>query len=149
MHSVADGSQRDLIWPLGHKYGVWKCLVSPNCTFESSERVGTMVKLELYVLLVVCSLNIRTILPGVLRHAVLVSPYPPPTGLQKMSLLPHIICLDVPCLKDKQAVQEVFSIGSTLDAVKVIRVETERGLVLKVQNDILGYVHVRTVADMS
>ena len=84
MHSVADGSQRDLIWPLGHKYGVWKCLVSPNCTFKSSERVGTMVKLELYMLLVVCSLNIRTILPGVPRHAVLASPYPPPTGLQKM-----------------------------------------------------------------
>ena len=66
-----------------------------------------------------------------------------------LSLLPHIICLDVPRLKDKQAVQEAFSIGSTLDAVKVVRVETERGLVLKVQNDILGYVHMRTVADMS
>ena len=52
-------------------------------------------------------------------------------------------------MKDKQAVQEVFSIGSTLDAVKVVWVETERGLVLKVQKDILGYVHMCTVADMS
>ena len=52
-------------------------------------------------------------------------------------------------MKDKQAVQEAFSIGSMLDAVKVIWVETECGLMLKVQNDILGYVHMRTVADMS
>ena len=59
-----------------------------------------------------------------------------------LSLLPHVVGLDVPRLKDNQPVQEAFSIGSTLKAVKVVRVETERGLVVEVQGDILGHVHV-------
>lgn len=63
-----------------------------------------------------------------------------------LSLLPHIVSLDVPLLKDNQAVQEAFSIGSTLEAVKVTRVEAERGLVVEVQDGIRGYVHVCSTA---
>lgn len=59
-----------------------------------------------------------------------------------LSLLPHVVGLDVPRLKDNQPVQEAFSIGSILEAVKVVRVETERGLVMEIHDDILGYVHV-------
>jgi rRNA biogenesis protein RRP5 len=63
-----------------------------------------------------------------------------------LSLLPHIVALDVPRLQDNQPVQEAFSIGSTLEAVKVVRVETERGLVVEIQDGILGYVHVYSSA---
>ena len=59
-----------------------------------------------------------------------------------LSLLPHTISLDVARLKGKQPVQESFCIGTTLDAVKIVRVEAERGLIVEVQDGVLGYVHV-------
>lgn len=64
-----------------------------------------------------------------------------------LSLLSHIIGLDIPRL-NKQAIQEAFPIGSTLEAVKVVRVEPDRGLVLEVQDGIHGYVHVRPVVSI-
>ncbi|KAF8578416.1 U3 snoRNP-associated protein Rrp5 [Ramaria rubella] len=64
-----------------------------------------------------------------------------------LSLLPHIIDQDTPRLEDKQPVHEAFPIGTTLEDVKIIRVEAERGLVVKVQDNVQGYVHIRHVSD--
>ncbi|KAF8519094.1 U3 snoRNP-associated protein Rrp5 [Hysterangium stoloniferum] len=64
-----------------------------------------------------------------------------------LSLLPHVVDLDVPRLKDQQPHQEAFPIGITLEAVKVVRVEVERGLVMQIQDGVLGYVHIRHVSD--
>lgn len=38
--------------------------------------------------------------------------------------------------------QEAYPIGTTLEAVKVLRVETERGLIVEVAAGIEGFVHV-------
>jgi rRNA biogenesis protein RRP5 len=39
-------------------------------------------------------------------------------------------------------IDEVYPIGTTLDAVKIVKVETERGLLVNVQDNLQGFVHV-------
>ncbi|KIJ46379.1 hypothetical protein M422DRAFT_66742 [Sphaerobolus stellatus SS14] len=63
-----------------------------------------------------------------------------------LSLLPHILELEVPHIKG-QTLSDAFPIGTILDAIKVIQVEPERGLALEVQEGLLGYVHIRHVSD--
>ncbi|KAL6310100.1 U3 snoRNP-associated protein Rrp5 [Sparassis latifolia] len=45
------------------------------------------------------------------------------------------------------SLQEAYPIGSFLDAVKVTRVETERGLVVEVSPGVEGYVHISQTSD--
>ena len=61
-----------------------------------------------------------------------------------LSLNPHVIKL-VPkkrSQKDDQQIQEAFPVGTTLQSVKVKRVEPERGLVVSVDENVEGFVHV-------
>ena len=43
---------------------------------------------------------------------------------------------------DGVALQEAYPVGTTLEAVKVVRVETERGLIVDVGSGVEGFVHV-------
>jgi rRNA biogenesis protein RRP5 len=65
-----------------------------------------------------------------------------------LSLVEHILDL-VPC-KTKTGsgdpgayIQEAYPVGTLLEAVKVVRVESERGLIVEVAPHLQGYVHVR------
>lgn len=63
-----------------------------------------------------------------------------------LSLSPHILALDVKHseVEDKAAptIKEAYPIGTILEAVRVVRVETERGLVVEVRPGIQGFIHV-------
>lgn len=58
-----------------------------------------------------------------------------------LSLVDHVVKLDVK-RNEEATIQDSYPIGTTLDAVKVIGVETERGLTVEVQPGVLGFVHV-------
>jgi len=60
-----------------------------------------------------------------------------------LSLIPHVLNLEAQQLKE-QALPDAFPVGTILESVKVVKVETERGLVVEIQDDVLGYVHVST-----
>lgn len=60
-----------------------------------------------------------------------------------LSLAEHLIAL-TPKSAAGSGLPDAYPIGTTLDAVKVSRVETERGLVVEVSDGAQGYVHVRT-----
>ncbi|KAI0308284.1 U3 snoRNP-associated protein Rrp5 [Multifurca ochricompacta] len=45
------------------------------------------------------------------------------------------------------SIEEAYPIGTTLDAVKIVRVETERGLLVDVQEGIQGFVHISHISD--
>ena len=65
-----------------------------------------------------------------------------------LSLAPHIISLDQKPAsegdgdEDATTIDEAYPVGTTLDSVKIIRVEPERGLLVDVQEGIQGFVHV-------
>ena len=65
-----------------------------------------------------------------------------------LSLVPHIISLDQKSAsagdgdEDVTTIDEAYPVGTTLDSVKIIRVEPERGLLVDVQEGIQGFVHV-------
>lgn len=63
-----------------------------------------------------------------------------------LSLSPHILGLDVKHseVKDKvvPTIKEAYPIGTILEAVRVARVEAERGLVVEVRPGIQGFIHV-------
>ena len=59
-----------------------------------------------------------------------------------LSLAEHLMAL-VPKAVAGTELPEAYPIGTVLDAVKVIRVETERGLVVEVSDGVEGYIHVR------
>ncbi|KZT75076.1 hypothetical protein DAEQUDRAFT_807332 [Daedalea quercina L-15889] len=63
-----------------------------------------------------------------------------------LSLAEHLIQL-VPKSLVGSDLTDAYPIGLTLDAVKVTRVETERGLVVEVSDGIEGYVHISHVSD--
>lgn len=75
-----------------------------------------------------------------------ISPSTPPRFA--LSLAEHVIKY-----KTKSAIsdavdtdlQEAYPIGTVLDAVKVTRVESERGLTVEVGSGIEGFVHVRII----
>ncbi|KZT05820.1 U3 snoRNP-associated protein Rrp5 [Laetiporus sulphureus 93-53] len=67
-----------------------------------------------------------------------------------LSLAPHVIKFDVRRVsEDKQGeeLQVAFPIGTILEAVKVIRVESERGLVVEVSPGVMGFVHISQTSD--
>jgi ribosomal protein S1 len=64
-----------------------------------------------------------------------------------LSLASHIISLERKSIgvgDDEEAtnIGEAYPVGTTLDAVKIVRVEAERGLLVDVQEDVQGFVHV-------
>ena len=44
---------------------------------------------------------------------------------------------------DQSSLQNAFPIGTVIEAVKVVRVESERGLIVEVGQGVEGFVHVR------
>ncbi|KAL4241734.1 hypothetical protein ABKN59_000784 [Abortiporus biennis] len=74
---------------------------------------------------------------------------PPRFGL---SLLDHVVSLSSKACSpsDNDAgtlLQDAYPIGTILDSVKVIRVESERGLVVEISSGIEGFVHISQVSD--
>lgn len=59
-----------------------------------------------------------------------------------LSLLPHIINLHDARMDGEHLIQEAFPIGTTLDSVKVVKVESEHGLTMEVQENVPGLVYV-------
>ena len=45
---------------------------------------------------------------------------------------------------EEASLQDAYPVGTILDAVKVIRVEAERGLVVEISSGVEGFIHVRT-----
>ncbi|KAI5124164.1 hypothetical protein M0805_000972 [Coniferiporia weirii] len=66
-----------------------------------------------------------------------------------LSLKEHILSLDIKRRKSEngQTIQEHFPIGTTLQSVKVKRVEAERGLVVSVEDGLDGFVHISHTSD--
>ncbi|KAH9937237.1 U3 snoRNP-associated protein Rrp5 [Fomitopsis serialis] len=63
-----------------------------------------------------------------------------------LSLAKHLVQL-APKMVASSGLPDSYPIGTTLDAVKVIRAETERGLVVEVSDGVNGYVHISQVSD--
>lgn len=64
-----------------------------------------------------------------------------------LSLASHIISLEQKTIctegdEEVTSIEDAYSVGTTLDAVKVARVEAERGLLVDVQDGVQGFVHV-------
>lgn len=64
-----------------------------------------------------------------------------------LSLAEHVLKLSPKQLEEDdeetaQTLQEAYPIGTTLEGVKVTKVEMERGLLLEVQEGLQGFVHV-------
>jgi rRNA biogenesis protein RRP5 len=64
-----------------------------------------------------------------------------------LSLANHIVSLEqkpVGAEGDEEVtgIDEAYPIGTTLDAVKIVKVEAERGLLVDVQDNLQGFVHV-------
>ena len=64
-----------------------------------------------------------------------------------LSLASHIISLEQKSIsaegdEEVTSIEEAYPVGTTLDAVKVARVEPERGLLVDVQEGVQGFVHV-------
>ncbi|KAG6817708.1 hypothetical protein H0H87_004499 [Tephrocybe sp. NHM501043] len=63
-----------------------------------------------------------------------------------LALTEHIIAL-TPKRADNVTLLEAFPIGRILDAVKVTRLESERGVTVEVQPGLEGFVHISQVSD--
>ncbi|OBZ78635.1 rRNA biogenesis protein RRP5 [Grifola frondosa] len=79
-----------------------------------------------------------------------ISPSTPPRFA--LSLADHVLRLTMknPAGPEESAastIQDAYSVGTILDAVKVTRVESERGLVVEVSPGIEGFVHISQVSD--
>ena len=59
-----------------------------------------------------------------------------------VTLAEHHIGLQPKCTSEGQPLYAAFPVGAVLDSVRVRRVETERGLVVEIQSDQEGFVHV-------
>jgi rRNA biogenesis protein RRP5 len=57
-----------------------------------------------------------------------------------LSLADHVLCLGT------RSVIEAFPVGTILNAVKVLRVDAQRGLVVEVQSGLEGFVHVGLIS---
>lgn len=63
-----------------------------------------------------------------------------------LSLCEHVVSLKPKTLTDgKETLEDGFPIGTQLQSIKVIRVESERGLVVEVRDMVYGFVHVRLI----
>ena len=64
-----------------------------------------------------------------------------------LSLADHIISLEQKSISaegdgELTSIEEAYPVGTTLDAVKIVKVEAERGLLADLQEGIQGFVHV-------
>ena len=65
-----------------------------------------------------------------------------------LSLASHVIALEQRSVSagdgdgNNTNIDEAYPVGTTLDSVKIVRVEPERGLLVDVQEGIQGFVHV-------
>lgn len=63
-----------------------------------------------------------------------------------LSLAEHIVKL-TPCLapgeEDAKTLLELYPVGTTIDAVKVLRLDADRGLIVEASPGVEGFVHVR------
>ncbi|KAJ6604467.1 hypothetical protein DFH09DRAFT_1122792 [Mycena vulgaris] len=70
-----------------------------------------------------------------------------------LALTEHVLGLGVQKMKaDKKSVtsrtlQEAYPIGTILEAVKVVRLETERGLMVETDSGAQGFIHISHVSD--
>lgn len=67
-----------------------------------------------------------------------------------LSLAPHVIHMGTKRVDEDQNsanLQDAFPIGTTVDAARVTRVESEHGLVVEVQPGLEGFVHISQVSD--
>ena len=67
-----------------------------------------------------------------------------------LSLANHIISLEQKSIcaggdGELTSIEEAYSVGTTLDAVKIVKVEAERGLLVDLQEGVQGFVHVGVV----
>jgi hypothetical protein len=67
-----------------------------------------------------------------------------------LSLARHIISLEQKSIsvegdEEVTSIEEAYPVGTTLDAVKIVKVEAERGLLVDVQEGVQGFVHVRVL----
>ena len=81
-----------------------------------------------------------------------ISPSTPPRFA--LSLADHVVsltCKSVDASESESGIpfQEAFTIGTVVDPVKVLRVESERGLVVEVTPTVSGFIHVRRRTDRS
>ncbi|OSC99437.1 hypothetical protein PYCCODRAFT_1438226 [Trametes coccinea BRFM310] len=77
-----------------------------------------------------------------------ISPSTPPRFA--LSLADHVLKYDTKSVASDAAatdLREAYPVGTILEAVKVIRVESERGLIVEVGSDVEGFVHISQVAD--
>ncbi|KAI0830546.1 U3 snoRNP-associated protein Rrp5 [Trametes gibbosa] len=77
-----------------------------------------------------------------------VSPATPPRFA--LSLAEHVIkCITKPAVSSPSNTDlwKAYPVGTVLDAVKVIRVESERGLTVEVGSGIEGFIHISQVSD--
>lgn len=70
-----------------------------------------------------------------------------------LSLAEHVVKLDVRRIDDGNSstgvMQELYPVGRILESVKIVRVETERGLVAQVEPGLEGFTHVRYKVGLS
>ncbi|KAH7106737.1 nucleic acid-binding protein [Auriculariales sp. MPI-PUGE-AT-0066] len=65
-----------------------------------------------------------------------------------LSSLPHVLKLGLASVgSDTNYLRSAFPMGTVIDAVKVIRVETEFGLVCQIGDDTPAFVHISNVSD--
>jgi rRNA biogenesis protein RRP5 len=67
-----------------------------------------------------------------------------------LSLANHIISLEQKSIGaggdgELTSIEEAYPVGTTLDAVKIVKVEAERGLMVDLQEGVQGFVHVGVV----
>lgn len=71
-----------------------------------------------------------------------ISPSTPPRFA--LSLADHVLSLTSKSV-DNSPLSEAFTVGAFVDPVKVIRVESERGLIVEVIPGVQGFIHVRAM----
>ncbi|KAH9081576.1 nucleic acid-binding protein, partial [Lactarius deliciosus] len=70
-----------------------------------------------------------------------------------LSLAFHVIALEQKSVNagggdgDTTSIDEAYPVGTTLDSVKIVKVEPERGLLVDVQDGIRGFVHISHASD--
>ncbi|KAF8274016.1 nucleic acid-binding protein [Lactarius quietus] len=70
-----------------------------------------------------------------------------------LSLASHIVGLEQKSVNagdgdgDATSIDEAYPVGTTLDSVKIVRVEPDRGLLVDVQEGIQGFVHISHTSD--
>lgn len=70
--------------------------------------------------------------------------YPSSSPKFALTLLDHVVQLRPRLIPGgtKQTILEAYPVGTALEAVKVLRVEPERGLIVEVTENVKGFIHV-------